>query len=78
MNKLDNLKFIKTLDSLNMLKFISELPEQCREAYAIGSSGNINKPAVKIDNIMFAGVGGSGIGAELVKVYLRGELKVPV
>ena len=78
MNKLDNPKLIKTLDSLNMLKFISELPEQCREAYAIGSSGNINKPAVKIDNIMFAGVGGSGIGAELVKVYLRGELKVPV
>ena len=78
MNKLDNLKLVKKLDCSNMLKFISGLPEQCADAYRIGMSCNINKPAVKINNIVFAGVGGSGIGAELVKVYLAGELNVPV
>jgi glucose/mannose-6-phosphate isomerase len=78
MNKLDNLKFIKKLDCSNMLKFISGLPEQCPDAYRIGISGSINKPAVKINNIVFAGVGGSGIGADLIKVYLESELKIPV
>src|SRR3989338_8949950 len=76
MNKLDNLEFIKKLDCSNMLKFILDLPEQCRDAYAIGKSININKPAV--NNIVFAGVGGSGIGPDLVKVYLGDELKIPV
>lgn len=78
MNKLDNLKLIKKLDCSNMLKFISDLPEQCSDAYRIGISVNINKSVVKINNIVFAGVGGSGIGAELVKVYLASELKIPV
>ena len=78
MNKLDNLKFIEKLDSSDMLKFMLGLPEQCRDAYNIGFSADINKPAVKINNIVFAGVGGSSIGADLVKVYLGSELKIPV
>jgi len=78
MNKLDNLKLIKKLDRSDMLKFISGLPGQCRDACKIGNSVNINKPLVKINNIVFAGVGGSGIGADLVKAYLQDELKVPV
>ena len=61
-----------------MLKFIHDLPEQCRDAYGIGNSSNINKPAIKINNIVFAGVGGSGIGADMVKVYLQDELNIPV
>ncbi|PIP68469.1 MAG: bifunctional phosphoglucose/phosphomannose isomerase [Candidatus Omnitrophica bacterium CG22_combo_CG10-13_8_21_14_all_43_16] len=78
MNKLDNLKLIKKLDRSDMLKFISGLPGQCRDAYKIGSSVNISKPSIKISNIVFAGVGGSSIGAGLVKVYLHDELKIPV
>jgi glucose/mannose-6-phosphate isomerase len=78
MNKLDNLKFIEKLDRSNMLKFISGLPEQCPGAYKIGFSGSVSKPIIKIDNIVFAGVGGSGIGADIVKTYLEKELKVPV
>ena len=86
MNKLDNLEFIKKLDCSNMLKFISDLPEQCRDAYAIGKSirvlksvdlrSRMYKPAV--NNIVFAGVGGSGIGPDMVRVYLGDELKIPV
>lgn len=61
-----------------MLKFIHDLPEQCRDAYQIGKTANINKSIVKINNIVFAGVGGSGIGADLIKVFLQNELKIPV
>ncbi len=78
MNKLDNLKLIKKLDPSDMLKFIQGLPEQCRDAYKIGSSSNITKPAIKINNIVFAGVGGSGIGSDLIRIYLEYELKIPI
>jgi len=78
MNKLDNAEFVKKVDRSNMLKFISGLPEQCRDAYRIGSSCGVKPPPVKINNIIFAGMGGSGIGADLIKVYLQDELKVPV
>ena len=78
MNKLDNLKLIKKLDCSNMLKVISGLSEQCADAYRIGISCDINNPVVKINNIVFAGMGGSGIGSDLVKVYLERELKIPV
>lgn len=78
MHKLDNLKSIKKLDNSNMLKFIHDLPGQCRDAYRIGKASHINKPIVKINNIVFAGVGGSGIGADIVRVYLQDELKIPV
>ncbi len=78
MNKLDNLELIKKLDCSNMLKFILDLPEQCRDAYTIGNSSSMDKSAIKINNIVFAGMGGSGIGPELIKVYLRDELKIPV
>ncbi|MCX5687769.1 MAG: bifunctional phosphoglucose/phosphomannose isomerase, partial [Candidatus Omnitrophica bacterium] len=61
-----------------MLKFIHDLPEQCRDAYEIGNSSNINKPTIKINNIVFAGVGGSSIGADIIKVYLQDEIKIPV
>ncbi|MFA5388362.1 MAG: bifunctional phosphoglucose/phosphomannose isomerase [Candidatus Omnitrophota bacterium] len=78
MNKLDNLKSIKKLDRSDMLKFISGLPEQCLDAYGAGMSSDITKPPVKINNIVFAGMGGSGIGAELVKSCLERELSVPM
>jgi len=78
MEKLDDLKLIKKLDASNMLKLISGLPEQCREAYDIGLNSKIDKPGQEIDNIVFAGVGGSGIGADIIRVCLQSELKMPV
>ncbi len=78
MNKLDNEGAIKELDSLNMMRFISELPEQCREAYRIGSSSNVKTPLTKINNIVFAGIGGSGIGADIIRTYLQDEARVPI
>lgn len=78
MNKLDNREFISKLDASNMLKLISGLPDQCRHAYDIGKKTAILKPNSRIENIVFAGLGGSAIGADIVRVYLRNEIKVPV
>ncbi|MFH1854374.1 MAG: bifunctional phosphoglucose/phosphomannose isomerase [Candidatus Omnitrophota bacterium] len=78
MNKMDNRDIISRLDASNMLKLISGLPEQCREANDIGKATDISKPDHRIDNIVFAGLGGSAIGADVVRVYLQNELKIPV
>ena len=78
MNSLDNRDLISKLDKSNMLKLISQLPNQCKEAYSIGKNSEISKPGEEIQNIVFAGLGGSAIGADIIKVFLQSELKVPV
>jgi len=74
----DNQKVISKLDASNMLGLISRLPEQCREAHDIGEKAGISKPKSEINSIVFAGLGGSAIGADIIRVYLRNEIKVPI
>jgi len=78
MNKLDNREIISKLDVSKMLDLISNLPDQCHEAYGLGKKAGISKLDRKIDNIVFAGLGGSAIGADIIRVYLQNELKLPV
>ena len=79
MDKLDNREIVAKLDNSNMLKLISDLPDQCRKAYDIGKKDASGlKIDGQIDNIVFAGLGGSAIGADIVRVYLQNELKLPV
>lgn len=78
MNNLDNKDFISKLDKSNMLRLISQLPDQCKEAYDIGKDSGISKTDKDIQNIVFAGLGGSAIGADIIKVFLQNELTVPV
>ena len=63
-----------TLDSQNMLQVIKDFPKQCREALGlpkgISASGEIN-------NIVIAGMGGSAMGGDLLKVYLS-NTNIPV
>ncbi len=63
-----------TLDSQNMLQVIKDFPKQCREALGlpkgISASGKIN-------NIVIAGMGGSAMGGDLLKVYLS-NTNIPV
>ncbi len=63
-----------TLDSQNMLPVIKDFPKQCREALGlpkgISASGEIN-------NIVIAGMGGSAMGGDLLKVYLS-NTNIPV
>ena len=78
MNKLDSREIISKLDASKMLNLISNLPDQCQEAYGLGKKTGVSKLDRKIDNIVFAGLGGSAIGADIIRVYLKNELKVPV
>jgi glucose/mannose-6-phosphate isomerase len=76
--KLDDTRFVSRLDLSNMLRLISELPDQCKKAYEIGNNIDSSKSDSKIGNIVFAGLGGSAIGADIVRIYLQNESKVPI
>jgi len=61
-----------------MENLIKRFPKQLDEAMAIGRSTEIRKSEHEIRNILVCGMGGSGIGGNLVKELLAGELKIPM
>lgn len=74
-----DLESIKLLDKSDMLKLLSEFPQQLLDAAKIGSdikfAGNVKKG---FDKIVFSGLGGSAIGADLIRSYTVKECKVPI
>lgn len=62
------------LDSQNMLQVIKDFPRQCREALSLPKGISISG---QISNIVVTGMGGSAIGGDLIKAYLR-DANIPV
>jgi len=63
-----------TLDSQNMLQVIKDFPKQCREALTLPEGISISG---EINNIVVTGMGGSAMGGDLLKIYLR-NTNIPV
>jgi len=62
-----------------MFNLIKNFPEQMRAALEIGEAASfITALPNDIENIVVCGLGGSGIGGNLLAELLRGELTVPV
>ena len=74
-----NLKAIKKIDRSGMLGLIESFPEQCADAEAIGYSFKLpDSYRRKYDNIVVTGLGGSAIGADIIRSYIADEAAVPV
>jgi len=63
-----------TLDSQNMLQVIKDFPNQCKEALSLPKGLSISSD---INNIVVAGMGGSAICGDLLKIYLS-STNIPV
>jgi glucose/mannose-6-phosphate isomerase len=63
-----------TLDSQNMLNVIKVFPKQCREALSLPQGISVS---AEVDNIIVTGMGGSAMGGDLLKIYLR-DSNIPV
>ena len=85
---LDNLKRIADIDKDGMCRVVERFPEQCEDAINITRDLKIQKE-VKIAgklpikygkprNIVVVGVGGSAIGGNLLKDWLKNTLPVPI
>ncbi len=60
-----------------MDKLISNFTNQLSEAIEIGQNAKLTPPEFPIQNIMVSGLGGSGIGGNLVSEFVANELEVP-
>lgn len=62
-----------------MFELIKEFPSQMREALVIGGQATFKtRYSTAIQNVVVCGLGGSGIGGDLLAELLKTELKVPV
>ena len=92
MTSLDNLEQIKKLDKSGMADFIADLPDQCLRAYKNRALQNLvtrfarnnaspknklPKNSKTISSIVVCGMGGSGIGGDIVKALINGQLTLP-
>ena len=79
MSKLDDIKAIEKYDKSGMLKMLESFPQQCREAEKIGAGFSFEDSfKTRYENIVCTGLGGSAIGADIVRSYVADEIKVPL
>ena len=78
-NILDNSEMIKKLDKSDMLGLLLGLGEQFKKAKNIGAAFDVAGISTDgIETIVFTGLGGSAIGADVIRSYAAGEIKVPI
>jgi len=73
---LDDVENIKAVDKSNMISFCVNSAKLYREAAGLADKIKLNYP--KPDNIIVAGMGGSGIGGDLLKDWARNQIAVPI
>ncbi|MCM8795443.1 MAG: bifunctional phosphoglucose/phosphomannose isomerase [Candidatus Omnitrophica bacterium] len=73
-----NLKTIKKIDKSDMLSLLLDFPGQCKAALDIGKRTELLFDHNAFNKIVFCGLGGSAIGADLVRSYLYFESKIPI
>ncbi len=73
---LDNLEKINSIDKSGMLNFSVNAAKHYREAAQSAEKIKVDYP--KPDNIVVAGMGGSGIGGDLLKDWAKTQLSVPI
>jgi len=74
---LDNQDEISKIDKSNMLDSVAEFPEQIKKSYDIINSSKIEH-IYKVDNIIFAGMGGSAISGDILQSFFRDKLDIPI
>lgn len=72
------LRDLKKFDKSDMLGLLLDFPRQCRNARSIAESVKISFERSDFKKIVFFGLGGSAIGADLVRSYLYFESKLPI
>jgi glucose/mannose-6-phosphate isomerase len=76
---LDDFAAIKKCDRSNMMGLISSLPRQCRAAKKIGLSFDLPLSYKRrYENVICTGMGGSAIGADIVRSYLFDSSVTPL
>ncbi|MFA6424366.1 MAG: SIS domain-containing protein [Candidatus Magasanikbacteria bacterium] len=75
---LNNIEEIKKLDSKNMLGSLQLLPKQVEEVWECAKKLKIPANYKRVKNIVVLGMGGSTLGAHIIKSVFFDELKAPL
>ena len=78
---LDDADEARSVDPDDMLHAVEDFPSQCEEAVHLASEIELDQLmgfSEQATSILILGMGGSGVGGDLVKTLLEGQLKVPV
>jgi len=75
---LDDKTKISQLDSKNMLGSIQLLGKQVEEVLALAKKVKIPSSYKKVNNLVVLGMGGSALGAHLIKSVFLKDLKIPL
>ncbi len=67
-----------TIDPDKMYKSIYEFPDHMTAAIKIGESISLNKQYSDIKNVVVAGMGGSAIGGDVVRILVKNEIEIPM
>ncbi len=79
MLSLDDPKIIQKYDRSNMIGLIASFPRQCRVAKKIGLAFDLPRSYKKrYENIVCTGLGGSAIGADIMRSYILDSAKTPL
>lgn len=75
---LDDPAKMQAVDRRNMLRLISELPEQCETALGIGRSVAVDPLSTNPNVVYITGVGDSAIAGDMAAAAVGDDVKVPV
>lgn len=76
--KLDNIKAIQKIDTSYVAKSIELLPDQIRQVLGDARLINIPREYAKCTTIVLNGMGGSNLGARILKSALSDQMKAPL
>ena len=78
MRNIDDIKVIEKVDQARMRDILTGFGQQLRQAFQLGKNLALSPNPGRIKNIVFCGMGGSAIGAEIISAYLRNQTKASI
>lgn len=61
-----------------MKKLIGDFSDQISEAIEIALNQKFHRPNIDFQNVVFTGMGGSGIGSKIVSQWIENEISIPI
>ncbi len=77
MSDLDDRSFISGRDPDGMLDTLAGLPGQCEKALTICQDAALPRLPGELRQVVMAGMGGSAIGGDLLRVVVAGQARIP-